>query len=176
MDIEKLKYPIGTFTPPNHIIKENLEQWIATLENFPAVLCTEVANLTSDQLDTPYRPQGWTIRQVIHHCADSHMNSLIRLKLALTEENPTIKPYEEARWAELDDSKKMGIEPSLKIIEGIHKRWVALLKNSSVDTLSRTFYHPENKRTTRIDENIGLYAWHCDHHLAHIQLAKKKLR
>jgi hypothetical protein len=172
-DIEKLKYPIGKYEKPLVISKEILREWILDISTFPLRLSNEVTHLTAAQLDTRYRPDGWTIRQVIHHCADSHMNSLIRLKLALTEDQPTIKPYYEERWAELSDSKSMPIESSLKMIQGIHERWTYLLKDLNDQQLSRSFIHPEHSRTIRIDENIGLYAWHCNHHLAHITETKK---
>jgi len=175
MNLEQLKFPIGRFKKPNIITKEILQDWIADIEVFPKRLSEEVANLSDLQLDTPYRPEGWTIRQVVHHCADSHMNSFIRLKLALTEESPIIKPYYEDRWAELDDSKNMYIIPSLKMLEGIHERWTKLLMNLSDEQLSRVFIHPEHGKSFRVDENIGIYAWHCNHHLAHIIQAKNNI-
>ena len=173
MAIEHLKYPIGKFDKPTVITKDILKKWISDISTFHKRLLSEVINLTDEQLDTPYRPDGWTIRQVIHHCADSHMNSLSRLKLTLTEDNPTIKPYFEERWAKLADSKNLPIEPSLKMIEGIHERWTVLLNNLSESDYSKTFIHPEHGKEFRIDENIGVYAWHCNHHLAHITETKK---
>ncbi len=174
MEIEKLKYPIGKFIKPIPITTDTITTWIAAISTFPKSLSIEVITLTDKQLDTQYRTDGWTIRQVIHHCADSHMNSLIRLKLALTEEQPTIKPYFEELWAELDDTKKMSIQPSLKIIEGIHERWTVLLNNLPNEHFSKTFIHPEEGKKIRIDEYIGMYAWHCNHHLAHITETKKR--
>ncbi|KOY84324.1 hypothetical protein AD998_21485 [bacterium 336/3] len=174
MDIEKLKFPIGKFDKPTTITRDILNNWIAEISTFPERLSKEVINLTEEQLNTPYRPEGWTIRQVVHHCADSHMNSLIRLKLTLTEEQPTIKPYFEERWAELLDSKNMPIQSSLKIMEGIHERWTVLLNNLMDEQLVRTFIHPEHEKTFRVDENIGMYAWHCNHHLSHITETKKR--
>lgn len=174
MAIEELKYPIGRFEEPATITTETLSKWISDILYFPERLKNEVNHLTDEQLNTPYRSGGWTIRQVIHHCADSHMNSLTRLKLVLTEDKPTIKPYDEGRWAELADSKNMPIEPSLKMIEGIHERWTVLLNNLTKDEYSRIFVHPEHGKTFRIDENIGIYAWHCNHHLAHITETKKR--
>jgi hypothetical protein len=174
MPIEQLKYPIGRFEKPATITKDIFKKWIADISTFPKRLTEEVAHLTDEQLDTPYRPEGWTIRQVIHHCADSHMNSLMRLKLALTEEEPTIKPYHEAGWAELADSKNMSITSSLKMIEGIHERWVILLNNLTEEELGKIFIHPAQGRKFRLDENTGLYAWHCNHHLAHITETKKR--
>jgi hypothetical protein len=174
MTIEKLKYPIGKFEKPEEITAEIISEWISDITSFPARLRSAVNHLTNDQLDTPYRPDGWTIRQVIHHCTDSHMNSLMRLKLALTEDQPTIKPYIQNRWAELSDSKNMPIEASLKMLEGIHERWTVLLNDLTEEQFKRTFVHPENGNIFRIDENTALYAWHCNHHLAHITETKKR--
>ena len=174
MNIEKLKYPIGKFDQPTVITKDILNKWISEISTFPERLSKKVLDLTEEQLDTPYRPEGWTIRQVVHHCADSHMNSFTRLKLTLTEYQPTIKPYFEERWAELPDAKNMPVQSSLKMIEGIHERWVVLLNNLTDNQLGREFIHPEHGKTFRIDENIGGYAWHCNHHLAHITETKKR--
>ena len=174
MEIEKLKFPIGKFEKPTTMTKDILTKWISDISTFPKRLLNEVVNLTDEQLDTQYRPKGWTIRQVVHHCADSHMNSLIRFKLALTEEQPIIKPYVEDRWAELIDSKYFSIEASLKIIEGLHERWTVLLNNLNEKQLVRTFVHPEHGTTFSILENIGIYSWHCNHHLAHITNVKKR--
>lgn len=171
---EELKYPTGHFTMPIELTKEILDGWVLKIENFPKRLSLAVKGLTEQQLDTEYRPQGWTIRQVVHHCADSHMNSFIRFKLALTENSPTIKPYFEDKWAELIDSKAFPVNSSLKIIEGLHNRWAALLGNLTEEHLKRVFIHPESKREISLAENIGIYAWHCDHHLAHIESLKKR--
>ena len=168
MDGEKLKFPIGKFDKPSKITEDILKIWVSDISTFPKRLSSEVLNLNDTQLDTQYRPDGWTLRQVVHHCADSHMNSFTRLKLTLTEDQPTIKPYFEERWAELHDAKGMPIEPSLKMIEGIHERWTVLLKHLSDEQYARIFIHPEHGKTFRVDENIGVYAWHCNHHLAHI--------
>ncbi|MBC7390699.1 MAG: putative metal-dependent hydrolase, partial [Opitutaceae bacterium] len=133
----------------------------------------EVIYLTDSQLDTSYRPEGWTIRQVVNHCADSHMNSLVRFKLALTEDKPIIKPYYEERWAELSDSKSMPVIPAIQMLHGIHSRWTILLKSLSDNDIKKTFIHPEHGKEFSIEENIGVYAWHCNHHLAHITTLKK---
>ena len=174
MTIEQLKYPIGQFEKPSEITQEILNKWISDVSTFPKKLLMEVMHLSNEQLNTPYRPDGWTVRQVVHHCADSHMNSLIRLKLTLTEDQPTIKPYFEERWIELIDSKSMPIKPSLKMIEGIHERWSILLKSLTDEQYGRIFIHPEHGKTFRVDETIGVYAWHCNHHLAHITEIKKR--
>lgn len=171
MNLEQLKYPIGKFEKPEAITKELLSQWIDEIAAFPAQLKAEVNHLDEGQLDSPYRPEGWTIRQVVHHCADSHMNSFIRFKLALTEEQPTIKPYREERWAELADGK-MPIDASLMLLEGLHARWGALLKSLSAEEMSRTYVHPEQGQAIPLDVTIGLYAWHGKHHLAHIRKAQ----
>lgn len=168
MTLVQLQYPIGKFVKPEVMTKDIITKWVSEISTFPTRLMAAVDQLTDEQLDTPYRPDGWTIRQVVHHCADSHMNSLTRLKLALTEDQPTIKPYFEERWAELPDTKSMPIQPSLKMIEGIHERWTVLLKNATDEQHARTFIHPQYGKTYRIDEYIGVYAWHCNHHLAHI--------
>lgn len=168
MDLNDLKYPIGKFEKPDIITKEVLENYINDISTFPDRLQKQVVNLTDHQLDTEYRPGGWTIRQLVNHCADSHSNSLTRFKLALTEENPSIRPYFEDRWAELEDSKNISIDPALKMLEGIHERWVVLLNSLTDEQMGRAFIHPESEKTFRLDENIGIYAWHCNHHLKHI--------
>ncbi|MEZ4689150.1 MAG: putative metal-dependent hydrolase [Ignavibacteria bacterium] len=166
---------MGKFKKPGKISKEMLTQFINDISTFPDRLKREVVHLTDEQLDTPYRPEGWTIRQVVNHCADSHSNSLTRFKLALTEDNPVIRPYFEDRWAELADSKSNPIGPALKMLEGIHERWSILLRSLTVEQLSRTFIHPESGKKIRLDENIGIYAWHCNHHLRHITALKEQM-
>jgi hypothetical protein len=175
MNLEKLKYPIGKYKKPDTLTTEILYNYITDIESFPERLRVEVENLTDEHLDTQYRPNGWTIRQVVNHCADSHMNGLARLKLALTEDKPTIKPYMETLWAELPDSKTIPIEPALHILDGLHKRWAVLLKSLSQDDLKRIYIHPEHGREFQLEESIGLYAWHCSHHLAHITELKKRM-
>ena len=169
--MEKLQYPIGKFTKPDAISPDDVSNWIVDIEQFPQVLKKLSASLTNEQLLWIYRPDGWSIKQVIHHCADSHMNSFIRFKLALTEDTPTIKPYDEAKWATLIDGTEDSIVASLQIIEGVHYRWVLLLKSLNKEELKRQFMHPETKRMYSLEEATGLYAWHCNHHLAHIKQA-----
>jgi len=171
INLEKLKFPIGQFQKPESISKNDVETWIATIENFPQRIKTLTENLTVEQLNWIYRPNGWCIKQVVHHCADSHINSYVRFKLALTEDIPVIKPYEEQLWAELNDGISDDISPSIKIIEGIHARWVLLLKSFGEKELKRQFTHPANNKTSCLDETIGVYAWHCNHHLSHIEQA-----
>ena len=173
MDIEALKFPIGKFEKPADITKSNLEKWISDIATFPTRLNEAVMNLTEDELEATYRPGAWSIKQLIHHCADSHMNAFIRLKLALTEDSPTIKPYIEGRWAILTDAKTMDVLPSLKILEGVHERWSALLHQLTEEQFKRVFIHPEHGKIFSIAESTGLYAWHGNHHLAHIKLANK---
>lgn len=171
INIEKLRFPIGGFQKPDSITQNHLKIWIETIENFPTEIKKLTQNLSVEELNWIYRPQGWSIKQVVHHCADSHMNSIIRFKLALTEETPTIKPYEEQLWAELADGNSNSISPSLQIIEGVHARWVNLLNSFGEKELKRKFIHPSSNKTLYLDETIGTYAWHCNHHLAHIKQA-----
>lgn len=168
------RYPIEKYTAPASFTDEQISIWIGEIAALPGQMRQAVVGLNYQQFDTPYRLGGWTIRQVIHHVADSHSNCLIRFKLALTEENPTIKPYEEADWAMLPDYK-MPVAPSFQMIEGIHYRWVELMKGLSEEQWSRTFYHPANQRKSMLKEALGLYAWHGRHHLAHIGLALEKM-
>ena len=169
----KLKYPIGEYEKPNLISEKDILNWIETIENFPKKIKSVTDNLSIEELNLKYRPDGWSIKQVVHHCADSHMNSFIRFKLALTEDNPTIKPYDEAKWANLTDSNDDDISNSLLIIEGLHNRWALLLKSFDENDFIRSFFHPESKTTNRLDAILGFYAWHCNHHLAHIEQALK---
>jgi hypothetical protein len=171
-NIEELKYPIGKFQKPESFNQLQLEEWIKTIEEFPRKLNVEVKNLTALEFEKQYRPNGWTIKQVVNHCADSHMNSLIRFKLALTEDTPTIKPYFENLWAELADTKDFPAESSLKMLDGLHARWVNLLRSLSDQELQRQFRHPETNELISLKTNIGIYAWHCEHHLAHVKIAK----
>ena len=172
--LEQLQYPIGKFIEPATLDQLFVESSIADIRSFPQSLEEAVAGLTDQQLDTPYRPGGWTVRQVVHHCADSHMNSLIRFKLALTESNPVIKPYFEDRWADLADTKIMPIEPALQLLKALHTKWVFLLNSLDSADLKRTYIHPEQNKEYRLDLVVGLYAWHCNHHLAHITCLKDR--
>jgi len=172
--LEKLKYPIGPFTAPEKYTLIYLSEKIADIASFPERLKKEVSSLTNEQLNTQYRPDGWTIRQVIHHCADSHMNCYIRIKWALTEENPIIKFYYEDRWSELYDNTTMPIEPTLSLLDGLHFRLAYLMKNLNNKDLKKSFIHPANNKEYKIDEILGTYAWHSNHHLAHITELKKR--
>ncbi|MEN9488099.1 MAG: hypothetical protein RL494_364 [Bacteroidota bacterium] len=171
MNLETLKFPIGKFIKPEIISNQDVFTWIEIIDLFPSKLKNMTSNLSIEELNWTYRPEGWKVKQVIHHCADSHINSFVRFKLALTEDNPTIKPYDEAQWATLIDSDCDDISASLLILEGIHARWTMLLKSFSASHLAKTFTHPENQKTYELKEVIGLYAWHCNHHFAHIEHA-----
>lgn len=168
-ELELLKYPIGKFTFPENPTNEQLGDWISILEEFPQRLESLVKNLSNDQLDTPYRPEGWTVRQTIHHVSDSHQQSYTRFKWALTEDKPIIKAYYEERWAELVDSKTAPINMSLQHLKAVHLKLVYLLKRLSEADLDRSFIHPETKNDISLKRNIGLYAWHSNHHYAHIE-------
>lgn len=146
---------------------------IAILEALPANIRTLVSGLTEAQLDTPYRPGGWTVRQVVHHVPDSHMNAYIRMKLALTEDQPKAKTYEEAKWAELPEAKSGPIGMSLDLLDALHRRWVAFLRALPEADFRKTFLHPE-WGSVSIDDGLGMYAWHCRHHTEHIRSAVKK--
>ncbi|MEK5174389.1 YfiT family bacillithiol transferase [Heyndrickxia sp. FSL W8-0496] len=168
-----LRYPIGKFNVNGKVTTEIIEQWIKEIEELPTRLTEAVEGLNDVQLDTAYRSEGWTIRQVVHHIADSHLNSYTRFKLALTENNPTIKLYEEGKWAELPDSN-LPVEISLQLIDALHKRWVYLLRSMISEDIEKTFYHPEFG-DMKLSVNIGIYAWHGRHHVAHITTLRDRL-
>ena len=166
-----LRYPIGKFEKPELIDDKQLSDWIKIIADFPREIIRETELLTTEQLNTPYREGGWTIRQVVHHCADSHMNAFMRFKLALTETDPVIRPYHEALWAELPDCS-LALEPSYNVLKGLHERWSKLLESLEKEDLKRTFIHPERKQQLSLDVAIGMYAWHSRHHLTHITVLK----
>lgn len=173
--MENLQYPIGKYAMPSEISETKLVEWIRILEELPAQLRAITSEMNDVQLDTPYRPDGWTVRQVVHHVADSHHNSYIRFKWALTEEHPTIKAYDQDGWAALPDIDGMHIEWSLRHIEVVHYKLVRLLRKLSDEQLSRTFFHPEANKTFTLKQNVGQYAWHSRHHYMHIaNLVKNK--
>ncbi len=173
--MDHLKYPIGTFVAPESINEAQRNTWIADIAALPQLLRDAVAGLTDNQLDTPYRDGGWTLRQVVHHVADSHINAYTRYKLAATEDNPAIRPYMEERWAELPEARHEAVEVSLALLDALHYRWTLHLKNMSEADFNRTFFHPESKITYRLDINLGLYSWHGRHHLAHITTTRERL-
>ena len=176
--MEDLRYPIGKFEwlPP-----ENDEQmtkrrvhYIDVLAKLPPNLASAVKGLTEQQLDTPYRPDGWTVRQVVHHVPDSHLNAYVRFKLALTEFEPSIKTYKEDLWAKLPDSEQTPIETSLRLLQALHGRWVTLLQSMSAEDFARTLRHPESG-VLSLDRMLALYAWHSAHHTAHITALRKRM-
>lgn len=173
-ELYNLRYPIGKFEAPSIYTSELLAKAIQTIESFPEKLKAEVAHLTQEQLETPYRHEGWTIRQVVHHYADSHMNCFIRLKWTMTENNPTIKFYYENLWSEGIDNKTMPIEPTLQFLEGLHYRLAFVMKNLNEIDLEKAYIHPEHNKEFQLKEMICLYAWHSKHHLAHITELKKR--
>ena len=162
-----LRYPIGQFSPADPVTRAEVDAWIEDIKALPADLQSTVAPLTDGQLDTPYRPDGWTVRQVVHHLPDSHMNSLIRCKWALTEDRPVIKAYDEQGWAALPDCREP-IAHSLDLLDALHLRWTSLLRGLSWPQLQREFVHPESGAAT-LAVTVGSYAWHGRHHLAHIE-------
>jgi uncharacterized damage-inducible protein DinB len=168
------RYPIGRFDKNINVTKEMQSDFIKTIVEIPAQLRKEVEGLSKQQLDTPYREGGWTIRQVIHHIPDSHLNAYVRFKLALTEDNPQIKTYEEHLWAELPDTFNTPTEVSLQLLHSVHTRWVFLLNALSDKQFERTFQHPDWGNIT-LSRTLALYAWHSKHHLAHITELKKKM-
>lgn len=168
------RYPIGKFSYSGPPTPEQTRQFLDDVEQTPARLRAAVAGLSDRQLDTPYRDGGWTVRQVVHHVPDSHMNSYIRCKLALTEENPTIKPYMEDLWAELPEARTAPIEISLSLLENLHRRWMLLLHNLKPDDWKRTFRHPE-LGPMPLEKNLALYAWHGKHHVAHIAVLRERM-
>ena len=168
-DLELLKYPTGKFVRGTRAgTPDRIATCIAIIEAFPEKLRAEVQGLSDRHLDTPYRPGGWTVRQLVHHIADSHSQTRHRFKLALTEEKPVIKPYKEALWAEHIDARTMPLEPSLAIVSGTHARWVLLMRGMSTAEWDRVFVHPEQQREISLAEALELYVWHSGHHLAHI--------
>ena len=170
--MDNLRYPVGKCPQPKHIDSNTLAGWIKTIETFPEKLKKEVDGLTDEQLDIPYKEDGWTVRQLVHHLADSHMNAYIRFKLALTEKKPTIKPYEQAEWAKQTDYEGP-VEPSLDILDGVHNRWTKLLHSMKPEDFDQTYIHPEYNDEYNLKQSLCQYDWHCRHHLAHILLAKK---
>jgi uncharacterized damage-inducible protein DinB len=173
-DGSDLRYPVGRFQPPSGIKAAQRAAWMIEVEALPPKLAAAVADLDDGQLDTPYRPGGWTVRQVIHHVADSHANCYVRFRLALTENAPVIKPYEESLWAELPDAKSAPIKASLTLLASLHQRWLVLLRSLDDQSFARVYVHPENGET-RLDKALGLYAWHGEHHLAHIMKLRERM-
>lgn len=171
-NLELQKYPIGQYQEPKKITDQNIDSYIKTLKDFPSKLKFLVGNWTDEQLDTQYRAEGWKTRQLINHLADFSMNSYIRFKLALTEDNPTIKPFNEQQWAELQDSFSIDIKGAMQTLKGVHKRWVYELNCLTNKEYLSTYHHPDQNRNVTLRECLAYCAWHCDHHLAQIQNLK----
>jgi hypothetical protein len=170
-----LRYPIGDFSWKGRSTPADRRRYIAKIARTPAQMRKAVNMLSSKQLDTPYRPGGWTVRQVLHHVPDSHLNAYTRFKLALTEDAPTIKPYHEERWAELPDTRKTPVETSLALLENLHARWVTLLRSMKPADFSRTFFHPQHDKLLTLDWALAMYSWHGSHHIAHITSLRKRM-
>ena len=167
--------PIGQYEPKPFSIEQKVE-WLADIRFLPLLLENSILNLDEAQLHTPYREGGWTVHQLVHHVADSHMNAYIRFKLGLTEDNPTVKPYDENKWAELYDVKKLPVNVSLTLLHAVHERLHETLKwVSDDDWNNRTVYHPEHKKTMRLWYLLGLYAWHGRHHVAHVTALRERM-
>ena len=168
------RYPIGKFAYPGPLTQEQKQQYLNDIEQTPVRLRAALHKLSDQQLDTPYRDGGWTLRQVAHHVVDSHMNSYIRFKLALTEDEPTIKPYEEGLWAELPEARHAPVEISLALLDSLHQRWMLMLRKFSDAEWKRTFRHPEMGPMS-LEKTLALYAWHGKHHTAHITSLRGKM-
>ena len=174
MEIPDLRYPVGKFKFPDSISADDRAKFVEQIAQTPARLREAVAGLSDSQLETPYRQDGWTVRQVVHHVPDSHLNSYCRFKLALTEDQPAIKGYAEDRWAELSDARGGPVEVSLRLLECLHSRWVALLRSLTEAEWKRAFHHSE-LGLVRLDQNAALYAWHGRHHVAHITGLRERM-
>jgi hypothetical protein len=171
--MEELKYPVGVYQLPQSITPAERRSWMDEIASTPLELRAAVRGLSEAQLDTPYRPGGWTVRQVVHHVPDSHMNCFLRMKFALAEDRPTIKPYDEAQWALLPDTKA-DIEMSLRLMDSLHERWMFLLENLTETQWKRTFLHPE-LGARDLEQTASLYAWHGRHHVAHITRLRERM-
>lgn len=169
-----LRYPIGRFAADPDVTEEKRRRWIGEIADAPDRLRAAVDRLSAEQLDTPYRPGGWTVRQVVHHLPDSHLDAYLRFKLALTEAEPTVKTYDEAAWAELADGQTAPVEVSLALLESLHRRWVLVLRSLSPLDFARTFRHPEG-RTVTLNCHLHQYAWHGRHHVAHITSLRERM-
>jgi hypothetical protein len=166
-DLDSLRYPIGPMPSGQTYTPDELAGYVAAIDQLPHKLAALVAGWPDDRLDTTYRPGGWTVRQTIHHVADSHMNAYVRTRLALTEDRPTISPYEEGEWANLPDSA-LPVAISLSLLTSLHQRWVVCLKNMTEAQLQRTYYHPGNQAIYTLADVLAMYAWHGEHHYQHI--------
>ena len=172
--LEQLAYPIGKFEAPAQPSEKDIAKWIRKLEHVPKWYDAIIENLDEEQLNTRYRPNGWTINQVIHHVADSHMNAYIRIKLALTEDTPTIKPYAENLWAELPDVQAVPVNVSITLIHALHRRWIEIFKNMTQADFVKCYFHPEQNRKVPLWEALAMYAWHGEHHFEQINRLRQR--
>lgn len=171
MDLQTLKFPIGICYLNKNPSRQVINKWILDIEEFPLKIESLLNGIDDEKLDWKYRPNGWSIQQVVHHCADSHMNSIIRFKLTLTEDLPTIRPYAEDKWSELSDYQSDAVPNSIILLKSLHKKWSILLRSLTEEQLSLEFIHPEGNERITLTENIAIYSWHCNHHYAHIKNA-----
>lgn len=169
------RYPIGKFKSQGPLSEEQRAEMIGEIERTPAALRSAIEGLSEEQLDTPYRDGGWTVRQVIHHLPDSHMNAYVRFKLALTEDEPTIKPCAEDRWAKTAENHSTPVEVSLALLDSLHQRWVFLLRSLAPEDWKRGFRHPEFEKPVSLEKNLAIYSWHGKHHVAHITELRKRM-
>lgn len=169
-NLEQLRFPIGKFHPPKTYSEQDILNWIQTISEFPDKVQVLVNSTPTGTLQTPYREKGWNGFQVIHHCADSHMNAYIRFKLGLTEDSPEIRPYFEDKWAELTDSKSEDLEDSLMLLKGLHGRWTVVLQNMKYKEFNRIIVHPEYGKKYSLAQLLAMYAWHCNHHFSHLEI------
>jgi hypothetical protein len=173
--MEDLRYPIGKYVA-QPFTDNQLQEWLIDIRFLPQHLENAILNLDESQLNTSYRPDGWTVKQLVHHVADSHMNAYIRFKLGLTEDNPTIKPYDEGAWANLQDSQNLPINISLTLLHALHSRWVEVLRGIKGEEWNRTVFHPEQKKEITLWHLLGMYAWHGKHHVAHITVLRERMK
>ncbi len=174
--MEHLQYPVGRYQKPEGYTPADMQEWIKILDVLPSWMDACIENLDERQLQVPYREGGWTIQQVVHHVADSHMNAYVRLKLALTEDNPTVKPYDEKLWAEMADTKLVPVNISVTMLHTLHRRMAVVLQNMKPVDWDRTYYHPEHNRNIPIWEMVALYAWHSRHHTEHIRQLRERMK
>ena len=172
--MEALRYPIGRHVG-QPFSEEQLQEWLLDIQSLPQQIEYAITNLDHHQLDTPYREGGWTVKQVVHHVADSHMNAYVRFKLGLTEDNPVIKPYDESAWAEMSDTKNIPVNISTTLLYALHSRWYEILKNISREQWDRTLFHPERNMQMTLWYLLGNYAWHSKHHVAHIRNLRNRM-
>lgn len=172
--MDALRYPIGLYTFPEPVPHDWIKEQLEVLQHFPNQVKQVLKDFSAETLLLRYRPGGWTAKEVIHHCADSHMHAYIRCKCALTEKEPVIKPYDEAAWAALPDGQLLPVEVSVQLLDALHRRWVSCLSALEGEQWQQAYFHPESQRRITLLEVLGNYAWHCRHHLAHLHLCKEK--